>query len=95
MCHPVCGMMHIKDLLLVIGKNSPCSGSSRFPLFYYMTNVFSVLLNKIFLTSIVLNAKNIYIYIISMRIITDYRTLTGSENMHRQCALNARNEHRL
>ena len=58
MCHPVCGMMHIKDLLLVIGKNSPCSGSSRFPLFYYMTNVFSVLLNKIFLPSIALIAKN-------------------------------------
>ena len=31
MCHPVCGMMHIKEPLLLIGKNSPC-GSSGFPL---------------------------------------------------------------
>ena len=26
-CYPVCGMMHIKGLLLLIGKSSPCSGS--------------------------------------------------------------------
>ena len=26
-CHPVCGMMHIKDLLLLIRKSSLCSGS--------------------------------------------------------------------
>ena len=31
MCYPVCGMVHIKDPLLLIGKNSPC-GRSRFPL---------------------------------------------------------------
>ena len=35
MCYPVCGMMHIKEHikepLLLIGKNSPCGGS-RFPL---------------------------------------------------------------
>ena len=24
MCYPVCGMMHIKEPLLLIGKNSPC-----------------------------------------------------------------------
>ena len=30
MYYPVCGMMHIKELLLLIGKNSPC-GSSWFP----------------------------------------------------------------
>ena len=30
MCYTVCGMMHIKEPLLLIGKNSPCSGS-RFP----------------------------------------------------------------
>ena len=29
--YPVCGMMHIKELLLLIGKSSPC-GSSGFPL---------------------------------------------------------------
>ena len=30
MCYPVCGMIHIKEPLLLIGKSSPC-GSSRFP----------------------------------------------------------------
>ena len=31
MCYPVCGMVHIKEPLLLIGKSSPCSGSG-FPL---------------------------------------------------------------
>ena len=31
MCYPVCGMVHINEPLLLIGKSSPC-GSSRFPL---------------------------------------------------------------
>ena len=31
MCHPVCGIVHIKEPLLLIGKSSPCGGS-RFPL---------------------------------------------------------------
>ena len=31
MCYPVCGMMHIKEPLLLIDKSSPC-GSRRFPL---------------------------------------------------------------
>ena len=31
MCYPVCGMVHIKEPLLLIGKRSPCGGS-RFPL---------------------------------------------------------------
>ena len=30
MCYPVCGMMHVKESLLLIRKSSPC-GSSRFP----------------------------------------------------------------
>ena len=30
MCYPVCGMVHIKEPLLLIGKSSLC-GSSRFP----------------------------------------------------------------
>ena len=30
MCYPVCGMMHIKEPLLLIGRSSPCGGS-RFP----------------------------------------------------------------
>ena len=31
MCCPVCGMVHIKDPLLLIEKCSPCSGNNRFP----------------------------------------------------------------
>ena len=31
MCYPVCGMVHIKEPLLLIGKSSPCVGSG-FPL---------------------------------------------------------------
>ena len=31
MCYPVCGMVHIKEPLLLIGKSSPCDGSG-FPL---------------------------------------------------------------
>ena len=31
MCYPVCGMMHMKEPLLLIGKSSPCGGSG-FPL---------------------------------------------------------------
>ena len=30
MCYPVCGMVHIIEPLLLIGKSSPCGGS-RFP----------------------------------------------------------------
>ena len=30
-CYPVCGMVHIKELLLLIGKSNSC-GSSGFPL---------------------------------------------------------------
>ena len=33
MYYLVCGMMHIKELLLLIGKSSLCGGS-RFPLSY-------------------------------------------------------------
>ena len=32
MCYPVCGMVHIKAPLLLIGKNSPYCGGSKFPL---------------------------------------------------------------
>ena len=31
MCYPVCGMVHIKEPVLLIGKSSPCGGSG-FPL---------------------------------------------------------------
>ena len=31
MCYPVCGMVHIKETLLLIAKSSPCGGSG-FPL---------------------------------------------------------------
>ena len=30
---PVCGMVHIKEPLLLIGKSIPCSGDSGFALF--------------------------------------------------------------
>ena len=61
MCYPVCGMMHIKEPLLLIGNSSPCSGGNGFPLllsewsFTIMSdaynrkyNVLSVSLNKTF-----------------------------------------------
>ena len=31
MYYPVCGVMHIKEPLLLIEKSSPCSGVSGFP----------------------------------------------------------------
>ena len=31
MCYPVCGMMHIKEPFLLIGKIGPCGGS-EFPI---------------------------------------------------------------
>ena len=31
MCYPVYGMVHIKELLLIIGMSSPCGGS-KFPI---------------------------------------------------------------
>ena len=59
----VCGMVHIKEPLLLIGKSSPCGGS-RFPLslfewsfiinlkpYNHKYNVLSVSLNKHFLPS--------------------------------------------
>ena len=27
MCYPVCGMVHIKEPLQLIGKSNPCNGS--------------------------------------------------------------------
>ena len=50
MCYPVSGMMHIKEPLLLIGRSSPCSGGSRFPLslFNHEKNVLSTSLNKTF-----------------------------------------------
>ena len=62
MCYPVCGMVHIKEPLLLIDKSSPC-GDSRFPLslsewslticltpYNRRLNVLSASLNKIFLS---------------------------------------------
>ena len=55
MYYPVCGMMHIKEPLLLIGKSSLCSGSG-FPLslsewsltpYNGKYNVLSASLNKI------------------------------------------------
>ena len=63
MYYPVCGMVHIKDTMLLIGKSSPCSGSSGFPLslsewsfticptsYNRKYNVLSATLNKTFLS---------------------------------------------
>ena len=60
MCYSVCGMMNIKEPLLLIGKSSPC-GSSGIPLsltewsfticpmpYNRKSNVLSELLNKTF-----------------------------------------------
>ena len=61
-CYPVCGMKHIKEPLLLIGKSSPCGGSG-FPLslsewsfticltqYNRKQNLLSASLNKIFLS---------------------------------------------
>ena len=61
MCHPVCGMMHIKESLLLIGRSSLCGGRG-FPLslsewsfttyptpYNCKLNVLSASLNKHFL----------------------------------------------
>ena len=60
MYYPVCGMVHIKEPVLLIEKSSPCGGSG-FPLslsewffticltpYNHKYNVLSALLNKIF-----------------------------------------------
>ena len=60
MCYPVCGMVHIKEPLLLIGKSSPCGGSG-FPFslsewslticptpYNHKQNVLSASLNKTF-----------------------------------------------
>ena len=63
MCYPVCGMMHIKEPLLLIRKSSSCGGSG-FPVslsewsfticlmpYNHKYNVLSALLNKTLLPS--------------------------------------------
>ena len=35
-CFPVCGMVHIKEPMLLIGKSGLCSGGSGFPLSLYV-----------------------------------------------------------
>ena len=35
MYYPVCGMMHLIDPLLLIGKSNPCSGDSKLPFSLY------------------------------------------------------------
>ena len=52
-CAVLTGMVHIKDIVLLIGKSSPCSGSSGFSLLLsdplpYVQNVLSASLNKTF-----------------------------------------------
>ena len=38
MCYPVCGIVHIKEPLLLIGKSGPCCGSG-FPLSRYLNGL--------------------------------------------------------
>ena len=65
MCYSACGMVHIKDTLLLIRKSNQSSGSSGFPLslpewsftIYLMqrtVNVLRVLLNKTFPSFIII-----------------------------------------
>ena len=71
MCYPVCGMVHIKDPLLLIVKSSLC-GSSGFPLslsewsfticpkqYNREQNVLSASLNKIFPSFLLMSVKNL------------------------------------
>ena len=78
MCHPVCGMMHIKEPLLLIGKSSPCGGSG-FPLSLSewsfticlmpydrkLKNVLSASLNKTFPSFLVL--FNVFLFHMNTR----------------------------
>ena len=56
MCYPVCGMMRIKEPLLIMGKSSPCGGSVfhlslsewSFTICLTVNNVLSASLNKTF-----------------------------------------------
>ena len=45
MCYPVCGIMHIKEPLLLIGKSIPCGGS-RFPLAILPQSYISLLVGR-------------------------------------------------
>ena len=65
MYYPVCGMVHIKEPLLLIGKSIPCGGSG-FPLslsewFFtiIMSDVLSVLLNKTFPSLVIILSPNV------------------------------------
>ena len=48
MCYPVCGMMHIKEPLLLIGKSSLCGRSGFLLSPYNRNNVLSASLTKTF-----------------------------------------------
>ena len=68
MCYPVCGMVHINELLLLLEKSSLCSGGSWFlsewsfticPTSYNrLKTVLNASLNKTFLPSLVLCKKD-------------------------------------
>ena len=52
MYYPVCGMVHIKNCLLLIKKSSPCSGGSRFNLLLsvgsFVICLFQKIINKMY-----------------------------------------------
>ena len=90
MCYPVCGMMHIKGPLLLIGKSSLCRGSG-FPLslsvwsftIYLMPykrkiNVLNASLNKTFPSFLSLSVSSFTIYLMPYN--RKLNVLSGSLN---------------
>ena len=55
MCYPVCGMVHIKEPLLLIEK-SPC-GDSGFPLSHYLCGTLPYVWHHIIVNKMCLNAS--------------------------------------
>ena len=84
MCYPVCGMLHIKEHLLLIGKSSLCCGSGfRFSLsewslticlapYNRKKNMLSVSLNKTFPSFLVKCGYNYYLHT-SHKVYTTYK----------------------
>ena len=89
MCYHVCGVVHIKDPLLLIGNSSPCSGSIGFPLslseWFFTICPMHITIHKIF-TSFLLLIIIIIIIIIVIIIITTPTTMIiisdGSKQRH-------------
>ena len=87
MCYPVCGMVHIKEPLLLILKSSPCGGSG-FPLslsewsfticptpYNHKLNVLSASSNKTFRSFLSLVKEILYLMMQATHFISGYMTL--------------------